>query len=186
MTLDGIYISGFFKENDNLMLDEYANQFKQKQIPFYVRNLNGILMQSALDFIDYEFIAVSHAVLQQFLISGGYDLTKHLFLNLWKFITKDFHSKVPFTISINGIPTENGTETIKCKVNGQITDDMKMKAIEKTFELASQVEQHQFQLQEKNKFNTLEGHLFIYDSANNTITEMDIEEMINNKANKNN
>ncbi len=185
MELEGIYISGFFKENDYLILDEYANQFKQKQIPFYVRNLNGMIMQAALDFIDYEFIAISYAVLQEFLISGGYDLAKHFFLKLWKFITKDYHHKVPFTISINGIPTKNGSETIKCKIDGQITDDMKMKAIEKTFELASQVEQHQFQLQERNSFSILEGHIFIYDSANNTISEMDIEKDIKKRVQKN-
>ncbi len=88
-------------------------------------------MQTALDFIVYEFITVSYAVLQQFLISGGYDLAKHFFLKLWEFITNDYHRKVPFTISINGIPIENGSEPIKCKIDEQITDDMKRKLVKK-------------------------------------------------------
>lgn len=185
MGLEGIYISGYFREEDYNILDDYANELNSKDINFYVRNLSGTIMQAAFDFADFELIAISYTVLQQFILNGGYDLTKYFFLKLWRFIKKDRKNKIPFTISIERIPTQNGFENIKCKIDGEISDDMKIKAIEKTFELASQVENHQFQLLDNTKFKALEGHLFIYDSANNTISEMDIEKEIKKCVQKN-
>lgn len=177
MGLDGIYISGYFEEEDYNILDDYANELNSKNIPFYVRNLSGTIMQAAFDFANFELIAISYTVLQQFILNGGYDLTKYFFLKLWRFIKKDHQNKIPFTISIEGIPTINGSENIKCKIDGQISDDIKMKAIEKTFELASQIENNQIQILSKGRdYYTLEGHLFRYDSENNTFSKINIED----------
>ena len=41
-------------------------------------------MQSAFDFADFELIAVAYEVLQQFILNGGYDVTKYFFKKLWR------------------------------------------------------------------------------------------------------
>ena len=99
MAINGIYISGLFSDHDREMLDTYAAELSSKGIPFYVRNLTGSMLQSALDFTDYEVLAIAYEVLKQFLVSGGYDITKHYLKLLWKRITKDRYCNVPFTIS---------------------------------------------------------------------------------------
>ena len=175
MAIDGLYISGYFSDNDNSMLSAYADELKGKGFRFYVRNLSGTMMQSAFDFADFELIAVAYEVLQQFILNCGYDATKYFFKKLWLNITKSRESKIPFTISIEGIPTINGAETIKCKIQGQLSDEQKEKALDKVFSLAHQVENHQYQLMEKNQYyNALNGHLFRYDLSDDTLHEIDI------------
>ena len=48
--MDGVYISGFFSDEDKPALDSFANELREKGVPFYVRNLSGAIMQSAFDF----------------------------------------------------------------------------------------------------------------------------------------
>lgn len=183
LSINGIYISGFFSKDDKEMLDTYAAQLSSKGIPFYVRNLTGSMMQSALDFTDYEVLAIAHEVLKQFLLSGGYDITKHYLKLLWKNITKDRYSGVPFTISIDGIPTSNGKQTIKCKVTDSLSDEEKEKVLDKAFALASQIENHQYQLMKKSQYyDALGGHLFKYDFQNSKLCEIDVEEEIRKKT----
>ena len=79
MAMDGLYISGYFSDDDKLMLDNYADELHSKNVPFYVRNLSDTIMQSAFDFADFELIAVAYEVLQQFILNGGYDVTKYFF-----------------------------------------------------------------------------------------------------------
>lgn len=67
MAIDGLYISGYFSDNDNSMLSAYADELKGKGFRFYVRNLSGTMMQSAFDFADFELIAVAYEVLQPYL-----------------------------------------------------------------------------------------------------------------------
>ena len=133
------------------------------------------MIQSAFDFADFELIAVAYEVLQQFILNGGYDVAKYFFKKLWWDITKNRESNIPFTISIEGILTENGTETIKCKTQGQLSDEQKEKVLDKTFSLASQIEKHQYQLMEKNQYYAaLNGHLFRYDLSDEELHEIDI------------
>lgn len=133
MALDGLYISAYFTDDDDSMLAQYAEELQAKGVPLYVRNLSGTMMQSAFDFADFEVIAVAYEVLRQFIINGGYDITKYYFKKLWWNITKGKESNIPFTISIEGIPTLNGTETIKCKTQGQMSDEDRDKVLEKNF-----------------------------------------------------
>ena len=183
MALDGLYISGYFTDEDRATLDYYADELKSKNVPLYVRNLSGTIMQAAFDFADFEIIAIAYEVLKQFIISGGYDLTKYFFKDLWWNITKGRQSNIPFTISIEGIPTVNGTETIKCKMQGELSDEETDRVIDKAFSLASQIEKHQYKLMDKNQYyNALGGHLFRYDVVNEEFHEIDIVKELKNKT----
>lgn len=185
MAIDGLYISGYFSDDDNTMLSAYDDELKEKGLHFYVRNLSGTMIQSAFDFADFELIAVAYEVLQQFILNGGYDVTKYFFKKLWLNITKNRESKIPFTISIEGIPTINGIETIKCKIQGPLSDKQKEKVLDKTFSLAQQIENHQYQLMEKNLYyNALGGHLFRYDLSDEKLYEIDIEAEVKKKSKK--
>ena len=145
--------------------------------------LPNTIMQSAFDFADFELIAVAYEVLQQFILNGGYDVTKYFFKKLWWNITKNRESNIPFTISIEGIPTTNGSETIKCKTQGQLSDEQKEKVLDKTFSLASQIEKHQYQLMEKNQYYAaLSGHLFRYDLSDEELHEIDIVAEVKKKS----
>ena len=116
-------------------------------------------------------------------LTAGYDVTKYFFKKLWWNITKNRESNIPFTISIEGIPTANGSETIKCKTQGQLSDEQKEKVLDKTFSLASQIEKHQYQLMEKNQYYAaLSGHLFRYDLSDEELHEIDIVAEVKKKS----
>ena len=183
MTLDGLYISGYFSDQDKAMLDCYADELESKSVPFYVRNLSNTTILAAFDYVDFEIISIAYEVLHQFIISGGYDLTKFFFKRLWWNITKGRESDTPFTISIEGIPTVTGPTTIKCKTEGRFSDQDKDKALDKTFTLAFQIENHQYQLMEKNQYyDALGGHLFRYDADNEELHEIDVAEELKKKT----
>ena len=93
---------------------------------------------------------------------------------------------MPFTLSISGIPSITGTENIKCKISGPLSDDAKEIAILKGYELASKIEEHQYQLLEKDIYYTaVNAHLFRYDSERETYSEMDIAAEVRKKQEEN-
>ena len=98
-------------------------------------------------------------------------------------LSRSTRAMMPFTISIEGIPTPNGKRTIKCKITDSLSDEEKEKVLDKTFALASQIENHQYQLMEKNQYySALGGHLFKYNSQSSTLSEIDVLEEIKKKT----
>lgn len=185
--MDGVYISGFFSDEDKPALDGFAGELREKGVPFYVRNLSGVIMQSAFDFADFELIAIAYPVLREFVMKGGYDLAKFFVIRLWNLVTKGRNSKIPFTVTIEGIPTTTGTETIKCKISEPLSKKAQEKVVDKAFELASQIENHQYQLLDRSRYYAaLNGHIFNYDAESETLTEMNIEEELQKRAQKHN
>lgn len=183
MALDGLYISGYFTDDDAPMLNAYEDVLKEKGVHLYVRNLSGVVLNASLDLFDIEAIVIAYNVLQQFIISGGYDITKYFIKKLWWNIAKMRESKAPFTIAVEGIPYLDGTETIKCKIEGDMSDENKEMVIEKTFALVSQIEKHQYQLMGKSRYyNAVGGHIFKYDPKDEQFHEMDIEEELRRKT----
>ena len=185
--MDGVYISGFLTDGDKTELDSIAQELHEKGVPFYVRNLSGVIMQSAFDFADFELIAIAYPVFREFVMNGGYDLAKYFVLRLWNLVTKGRNSKIPFTVTIEGIPTTTGIETIKCKISEPLSRKAQEKVVDKAFELASQIENHQYQLLDRSRyFDALNGHIFNYDAASETLTEINIEEELQKRVQKHN
>lgn len=182
--MNGIYISGYFTEEDRHEIGVCVRELQEKGITLQVRNLAGTLVHAAFDFADFELVAVAYPLLREFLINGGYDIAKHYILKLWELITKGHNSKPPFTLSVEGIPTTNGPETIKVKASGHLSKEEKEKIVDKTFDLAKQIEDHQYQLMQRNNLTVLNGRLFMYKSETETVEEFDIYEEIKKRSGK--
>lgn len=179
MKKDSIYISGCFCEENEKNIEECEKQLQDINVALCKHDLSGEIYHSALDFMDLEMVAFSYELLRNFISSGSYDLFKSIVLKLWVNIRDKSSNKVPFTISIDGIPTIRGIENIKCKIEGSLTRKQKEKIIVQTFELAKQIEKHQFKLLERGRFyDAFNAHVFKYDSAEQLLTEVDIEEEI--------
>lgn len=184
MDNSSIYVAGFFCDEDKTSLDELYKELREDDISLIGRNLSGGIYNSALDFADLEVIAFSFELLKNFIISGGYDVLKHYILRFWKIIQKDRSGKVPFTISIEGIPTLNGTENVKCKISGLLSKNQKEQAVIKTFELAKQIEAHQYELLKRSQYyNVFNAHIFSFDPETDSMSEIDIEKEIIKKTN---
>lgn len=186
VTMNGIYISGYFTEEDHRILDELKNELEENGIKLRCRDLTGSMMQSALDFIDIDLVELGWEFIKALAIKGGTGLVIFWIKKLWKLITKDRETPVPFTLSISGIPSITGTENIKCKISGPLSDDAKEIAILKGYELASKIEEHQYQLLEKDIYYTaVNAHLFRYDPERETYSEMDIAAEVRKKQEEN-
>ena len=160
------------------MLSECSEELKQYNICIQGRDLNGTIMHGALDFIDYEFIEFGYELIQTIISSGCYDIIKLLILNIWHSI-RPRDNKIPFTIKILGIPTENGSENISCKIEGSLTEEQKTMVISKTFDLANNISNDSLKLKERSKFHdAFNAHVFRVDVDNETISEIDIEEEV--------
>lgn len=184
MDNSSIYVAGFFYDEDKPSLDELYKELRENDISLTGRNLSGGIYNSALDFADLEIIAFSFELLKNFIISGGYDILKHYILRLWKIIQKDRSGRVPFTISIEGIPTLSGTENVKCKIPGSLSKQQKEQAVIKTFELAKQIETHQYELLKRSRYyNAFNAHVFSFNPEDNAMSEIDIEKEIVKKTN---
>lgn len=182
---NSIFISGYFCDNDQDQLNECCTELGKYGISLQVRNLTGTIMHSATDFVDVELIALSYELIKSLYFSGCYDFLKFMLFKLWNTITKGNSDKVPFTIDIKGIPTINGTENVKCKISGPLSKDERKIALEKSFELATQIENHQFELLRRGTYYNLFGaHIFTYDKQSSSYGEMDVDKEIQNKISK--
>ena len=142
-------------------------------------------MHSALDFADFEAIIFSYELVKSLYYSGCYDFLKFMLLKLWNTIKNGKASEVPFTISIEGIPTVNGPENIKCKISGPLSKREREIALEQSFGLAYQIEKHQFELLKRGRYyDAFNAHIFTYDEENCSYTEMDIDAEIQKKVNE--
>ncbi len=184
MDNSSIYVAGFFNDEDKTLLDELYKKLCKNDISLIGRNLSGGIYNSALDFVDLEIIAFSFELLKNFIYSGGYDILKYYILRLWQTIQKGRSGRVPFTISIEGIPTLSGPENIKCKVSGTLSNKQKEQAFIKTVELAKQIETHQYELLKRSQYyNAFNAHVFLFDPEDNSMSEIDIEKEIVKKTN---
>ena len=182
---NSIFISGCFSDNDQEQLSECCTELENHNVSLKIRNLNGVIMHSALDFADFEAIIFSYELIKTLYYSGCYDVLKFMLLKLWNIIRKDRPGKVPFTIDIEGIPTINGPENIKCKISSPLSKSERKIALEKSFGLAAQIENHQFELLKRSRYyDAFNAHVFAYDEKNCSYTEMDIDEEIQKKLTK--
>lgn len=99
-------------------------------------------------------------------------------MNIWHSI-RPHDSKIPFTIKISGIPTEDGSENISCKIEDSLTEEQKTMVISKTFDLANNIANDSFKLKQRSKFyDAFNAHVFRVDVENESISEIDIEEEV--------
>ena len=82
--MNGIYISGYFTEEDHKVLDEYRNELEKNGIQLLCRDLTGSMMQSALDFIDIDVVEFGWDILKALAIKGGTGLIIFWIKKLWK------------------------------------------------------------------------------------------------------
>ena len=182
---ENIFISGFFSDNDQEQLSECYTELENHNISLKIRNLNGVIMHSALDFADFEAINFSYELVKSLYYSGCYDFLKFMLLKLWNTIKNGNTSAVPFTIDIEGIPTVNGPENIKCKISGPLSKHEREIALEQSFSLASQIENHQFELLKRGRYyDAFNAHVFAYDEEKCTYAETDIDAEIQKKVNE--
>lgn len=175
-----IFISGYFDDSEKIALKDIENNLSMHQISLSVRNLKGCLMQSALDFADFELIMFSYELIKTFVLSGSYDIFKHFLMQLWEKVGKS--EKVPFTIGIENIPINNSNENIKIKINGKLTKNQKDNVINRTFDLVNSLISNDFKLKEQSRFYCVfNAHLLKYNVTEDFFEEIDIEKEIQNK-----
>lgn len=177
-----IYVSGFFSEDELAEIDLIRKDYHDSSFDIKVTNLSGEALQSIFEYCDLELIAIPYTLLLGIISNGMYDSIKQCFLRLWSQIKHKGNMKqeMPLTIKIEGIPTINGPETIRCKIPGNLSIEARESAIEKTFALAKQIEKHQFELQ-KLRLTTLEGHFIRYDDSKEVFYEIDPLEEVHQK-----
>ena len=178
-----IFISGCFSVSDQAVLDKYRSDLAERDIILQVRNLSGSLMHSAFDFANIDAVAFAYELIQSFVISGAYDVFKQYILYFWNIIKKDNTSAVPFTMTITGIPTINGPENIECQISEPLTTEEKELVIKEEYELARQIENHQFELLKRSQYYDA-LNVFRFDSQSRSFVEKNIAEEMRKIANK--
>lgn len=161
-------------------LKEIEQKLSIHQTSLSVRNLKGCLMQSALDFTDYELIMFPYELIKTFLLSGSYDILKHFLIQLWEKVRKS--EKIPFTIGIENIPINNSHENIKIKIDGKLSKQQKELVINRAFDVVDNLISNDFELKEKSRFyDAFNAHLLKYNLTEDSFEEIDIEKEILNK-----
>lgn len=174
-----IYVSGYFCNDDIKLLNDYQTELRKENIALTYRNLSNTIMHSALDFADIELISFSYELIRTFVINGGYDVFKHIIAKLWSFTYQRTKSKTVFTIEIKGIPTYDNEENIKCKVSGELSEELKKEVIDKAFNLANKIADNEYELLERSKYyDAFNAHIFALDNEKFTLSEIDIDEEV--------
>lgn len=177
-----IYISGYFDDSEKNELKDIEQKLSIHQTSLSVRNLKGCIMNSALDFADYEIIMFSYELFKTFVLSGSYDIFKCFLIQLWEKVGKS--EKAPFTIGIENIPINDSHENIKIKIDGKLTRRQKDNVINRAFNLVDSLISNDFKLKERSKFyNAFNAHLLKYNTLEDFFEEIDIETEILDKSN---
>lgn len=180
-----IYVAGYFDDKCKNKLAEYATKLKNENVILSSHNLSGELYQSVFDFMDLEKIGFGYELVRTFIYSGAYDVLKYWILKLWHLLQNKESSPCSFTIEIEGIPTINGTENIKCKITGELSEEQKTDVIDKTFALTQKITDNQFQLMERSiYYDAFNAHVFKYDLHKDEYIEMDIPKEVERIRNK--
>lgn len=170
-----ICIAGYFDTTSEKELIELEKELRSININLQKHNRRGEIYHSFQEFMDVEFLIFTYELLKTFIMNGSYDVFKYSILKLWNTIQKKNTKERQFTITIDGIPTTTGSETIRFKISGITSKKHKEMVIDKIFDLAKQVEEDQANLLMKDQFyNALNGHIFKYDAANEMFKEIDI------------
>ena len=185
MTSNNMLISGFFTEEDFISIKSFSKELDSYANNVGIQNWAGIPMQSSFDYMNVEAITIAYTLLSSLLLNGSYDLLKAFIIRVWRIISirSPKEKAIPFTISIEGIPTVDGPNVINCKIQGCLSDEQKAIAVDKTFQIAEQIEKHHFQLM-KTYYTERCGHLFRYDTNKGEYVEADMYAEIQEKINQ--
>lgn len=177
-----IGIRYYSKICDNLLLQDCENQLKEYHVQIGKEDLNGRIIAGSLDFIDLDLIAINFAIIENFMLSGSYDIFKHILSNLWSSIRTQDVRNVPFTIRIEGIPTSNGPENISCKVSGEVSKKLQEQIITKTFELAHDIVNNEIELPVRGIFHdSFDAHAFNINQETLRVEAINLEEELKKK-----
>ena len=93
----GVQFNSSFSDGDSLA--DYAHELQKYNIVLATRDLKGVIMNAALDFVDYDLISLGYELLRTIMLSGCYDIIKSLIIRMWNSI-RPHNSNIPFTIKI--------------------------------------------------------------------------------------
>ena len=169
-----VLITGFFTEKDCVSIREYSEEIKSYGIGIAIQNWASKPLQASFDYMNVQGLTFVYELLSAIVLNGCYDVLKAFFLRIWRIHRKRTpqNASIPFTISIENIPTVSGPTTINCKINGDLPESERAIVIDKTIQLAEKIEKHQFQLL-KTYYTERTGHLFRYDPNDKQYQEVD-------------
>jgi len=169
------YNSEFYEE---IVFQECIRELRNFGIEVSMNDNSDVCVSCCGNFHSSIAIEILHELFKTVILSGCYDVFKVIVKNLWSSIfnqRKEYQE--PFTISIENIPTINGPENIRCKINGDINSEQKSDAIDKVFELAMMIEENEYKLKAgSHKYKGANGHVFRYYSKDGNIYEVTDEE----------
>lgn len=178
-----IYVRGLFSDEDQSVLKVYTEELNAYNIKLCTENIKGSIFHAALDFFPLETLVVSFELLKNLVYSGSYDIIKYYIIKLWN-LAKTNRNRIPFFIQIKGIPVRDNEETIRCQVSEPLSDELKELVIDRFFDLASQIEQHKFELMERNPYyDAIGAHIFGYEKEDGSFFEIDTYKEIRRKLN---
>lgn len=168
---------------DNTLLQKCETLLEEYQIQYKKIDLKGYIVNGALDFVDYDLIAISYTILQSFFLSGLYDVLKQIFINLWTSIRPEKVNRVPWTFRIEGIPTVGGKKNIAIKVTGHLNNEQKKLIINRVFDLANNIQNNSYRLKRQDKYyDIFNAHVININPETLEVQEINIEEELRKKT----